>query len=946
MSISSVETVSRVDVQQRTDDHLKMLYSSVPVQQTAKPKVISENNLSYVYNIDNMPTDVLERANRIKVVKRNGQTIKFDIRKVYIRCESARNPVKSTVLNMRKASSLSHIDVDNLVIGIVQGISIKIKSVDIDDFIATTCMWKTHEHPNYNILGGRIKISSMQKRIPDSLTEMVKSSAMGSSLSRKKIQILMPWYVEVIQRYEKEFMAMIDFSRDYETGRCNRRNSFSLMAYQGLEKAFIKIDGQTIERPQHLFIRVAIGIMRRQFEELKQNNWDSKMASDIFAQIKETYDATSFLEYTHASPTLYNAGTKQGLTSCFLFSSEDDLVKKKGIYDTLRKTAAASKGAGGLATAIHELRSKGTLIAGTGGICNGIMPVLKIFDDSSEYVDQGGNKRPGSNAVYNSMIHPESREFISVRSNADKTDETKTRLRCLFPALWIEDVTMKAILCGKKIHQLDPSEYPGLSRVHGEKFERMYESYIVEAKERVKDAKARSHLIPNGTTANMFVGYKTERSTDMISETLEMFQGSGLPYCVFKDHVNHRDNMINLDDPNDIPVLSSNLCTEIMQKPDSCCNLASQDVSTFVDEVRMVYDYNRLYRNTRLMVRNLNNVIDASYYAVKETQVTNELYRPMGVGIQGLAYAFAKLKIGYDSPEACEVNKKIHETMYFAALEESCQLAQEQGTYPKYEGCPASKGLLQQDLFENHWNYMTKYIQVIPDMIDHRIKKLNIKFMYIEEASKCVSVMQNWFTVKNNFLSEDDSKTKMTPSERIINLGNQLVAKLRSMSANQAADMFEKSILPMLNGKAPQDQNQIPGSYDAKVVYFDTKETENDYDKADEKVIVLLLESLLMASSDKKQEIEEDLLDIVRNKAALEVMIERRNMHGCPNKPSGLWDWAPLRKRIQTYGLRNCLLIALMPTASTSVVLERPDSFGKSCLRKAILMFLKNLLDP
>ena len=431
--------------------------------------------------------------------------------------------------------------------------------------------------------------------------------------------------------------------------------NFDYFGFKTLERSYLlKVDNFIVERPQDLFMRVAIGI---HYE-------------DIDAAI-ETYDYMSNFMFIHATPTLFNAGTENPqMSSCFLLTMKDDSIE--GIYDTLKQTAMISKSAGGIGLAIHNIRAKDSYIRGTNGVSNGIIPMLRVFNATARYVDQGGGKRKGSFAIYLEPWHADIFEFLLLRKNNGKEEQ---RARDLFYALWVCDLFMKRVENNDDWTLMCPNECPGLSECWGEKFEELYTKYERENKGRVK--------------------IKAQKLWNAIIESqIE----TGTPYMVYKDHCNRKSNQQNLG-----TIKSSNLCTEIIQytSPNeiAVCNLASIGLSKFV-KVDNTFDYESLLKVTKVITKNLNNVIDLNYYPVNEARVSNMKHRPIGIGVQGLADTFMKMKINYESKEALEINEKIFETIYFGALTMSNELAEIKCPYETFPGSPLSKGILQFDMWK------------------------------------------------------------------------------------------------------------------------------------------------------------------------------------------------------------------------------------------------------
>ncbi|MFM8832883.1 MAG: ribonucleoside-diphosphate reductase subunit alpha, partial [Cytophagales bacterium] len=450
---------------------------------------------------------------------------------------------------------------------------------------------------------------------------------------------------KVIHVHAAELDEAIIYDRDF---------SYDYFGFKTLERSYLmKIDGKVVERPQHLLMRVAVGIH----------------GEDIPAAI-ETYNLLSEKWFTHATPTLFNAGTpKPQLSSCFLLTMKDDSID--GIYDTLKQTAKISQSAGGIGLSIHNVRAKGSYIKGTGGTSNGIVPMLRNFDMTARYVDQGGGKRKGSFAIYLEPWHADVFDFLELKKNHGKEE---MRARDLFYAMWIPDLFMKRIEDNEMWSLFCPNEAPGLAECWGEDFERLYEKYEKEGKYR-----------------------KQVKAQDLWFEILEAQIETGTPYMLYKDAANRKSNQKHLG-----TIKSSNLCTEIIEytSPDevAVCNLASIALPKFVtDEGK--FDHQKLYEITKVVTRNLNKVIDVNYYPVIEAKNSNMRHRPIGIGVQGLADAFILLRMPFDSEEARGLNKDIHETIYFAAMEASMELAKINGSYETFKGSPVSKGIFQFDMW-------------------------------------------------------------------------------------------------------------------------------------------------------------------------------------------------------------------------------------------------------
>ena len=443
--------------------------------------------------------------------------------------------------------------------------------------------------------------------------------------------------------------ALLDSSIIYD-----RDFSYDYFGFKTLEKSYLlRLDGKVVERPQHMLMRVAIGI--------HMDDMDS---------VLETYNLLSEKWFTHATPTLFNAGTpKPQLSSCFLLTMKEDSID--GIYDTLKQCAKISQSAGGIGLSIHNVRATGSYIKGTNGVSNGIIPMLRNFDMTARYVDQGGGKRKGSFAIYLEPWHSDIFEFLQLKKNHGKEE---LRARDLFYAMWIPDLFMKRVESNSDWSLFSPDEAKDLHETYGEEFEKLYE--IIEDKNK---------------------GRKTIKARELWNTILESLIETGTPYMLYKDACNEKSNQKNLG-----TIKSSNLCTEIVEytSPDevAVCNLASIALNKFVKD-DMTYDHKKLYEITKVITRNLNKVIDVNYYPVEEARNSNMRHRPIGIGVQGLADTFILMRHAFDSPEAKKLNEEIFETIYFGAMEASMEIAKEEGTYKTYEGSPVSKGIFQFDMW-------------------------------------------------------------------------------------------------------------------------------------------------------------------------------------------------------------------------------------------------------
>jgi ribonucleoside-diphosphate reductase alpha chain len=571
----------------------------------------------------------------MRVTKRDGtlKTVEFDkiLRRVKILGNEAGIKINYTALTMKVIDQL------------FDGIS----TAKIDELSAEQCASMSSMHHEYNTLAGRIVVSNHHKNTSPSFTKVMADLYEFTDTHGKNSPLVSDELFNVVKSdVSGELDAMCDYSRDY---------LIDYFGFKTLERAYLmKIDGKTVERPQHMWLRVAIGIHGSDMES-----------------VKETYEYMSRKYFTHATPTLFNAGTPHPqLSSCFLQAMESDSVD--GIYNTLKDCALISKWAGGIGLHIHNVRASGSHIRGTNGKSNGIVPMLKVFNNTAKYIDQGGGRRNGSFAIYLEPWHADIEMFLQMRKNHG---DEELKARDLFYAVWIPDLFMERIKENGKWTLMCPDECPGLADVYGDEFVALYTKYEASGKGRV-----------------------TVNARDVWFQILDAQMETGTPYILFKDACNKKSNQKNIG-----TIKSSNLCTEIIQYSDenetAVCNLASIGLPTFVD-ANGVVDYAELHKVTKVVVNNLNRVIDVNYYPTPKTQRSNLRHRPVGIGVQGLADVFMLMNVPFHSDAAKLVNKHIFETIYHAALEKSCELAQRDGPYETFAGSPASKGILQFDM----WN--------------------------------------------------------------------------------------------------------------------------------------------------------------------------------------------------------------------------------------------------
>ncbi len=579
------------------------------------------------------------------VIKRDGKTesVKFD--KITARVEKlcyGLNPALVDPIDVAKK--------------VIEGLYDGVTTSELDNLAAETAASLTTKHPDYALLASRIAVSNLHKNTQKSFSGTMKK--LHEYVDRKtgrNASLIADDVWEVIEQNAELLDSTIIYDRDF---------GFDYFGFKTLEKSYLlKIEGQIVERPQHLYMRVAVGIHKQ----------------DVESAIK-TYHLMSERWFTHGTPTLFNAGTpKAQMSSCFLLTMQDDSIE--GIYDTLKQSAKISQSAGGIGLSIHNVRATGSYISGTNGTSNGIIPMLKVFNDTARYVDQGGGKRKGAFAIYLEPWHADIFDFLDLRKNHGKEE---MRARDLFYALWVCDLFMKRVEADGNWSLFCPHEAPGLHECHGAEFEALYERYEREGRAR-----------------------KTIKAQELWFAILDAQVETGTPYLLYKDAANSKSNQQNLG-----TIKSSNLCTEIIEYSAAdevaVCNLASLALPRYV--INGQFDHEKLYEVTYQVTINLNRVIDQNYYPVKEAQNSNMRHRPVGLGVQGLADAFIKLRLPFESEEAKKLNIGIFETIYYAAMSASKDLAIKEGAYETFKGSPLSKGKFQFDLWNvkpdsGRWNW-------------------------------------------------------------------------------------------------------------------------------------------------------------------------------------------------------------------------------------------------
>ena len=568
------------------------------------------------------------------VIKRDGrrESVKFD--KITARIEK-----------LCYGLDMKYVEPIEVAKKVITGLYDGVTTQELDNLAAETSASLTTKHPDYAQLAARIAVSNLHKTTSKSFSNTMKRLyTYIDPITGETASLISKDVYGVIKQHAALLDSSIIYDRDF---------NYDYFGFKTLERSYLmRLDGKVVERPQHMLMRVAVGIHME----------------DIDAAIR-TYTLMSEKWFTHATPTLFNAGTpKPQLSSCFLLTMKEDSID--GIYDTLKQCAKISQSAGGIGLSIHQVRAKGSYIKGTNGTSNGIVPMLRNFDMTARYVDQGGGKRKGSFAIYLEPWHADVFDFLDLKKNHGKEE---LRARDLFYAMWISDLFMKRVEDNDDWSLFCPNEAPGLHDCYGDEFEKLYTKYEKEGKAR-----------------------KVVKAQDLWFEILEAQIETGVPYILYKDAANKKSNQKNLG-----TIKSSNLCTEIMEYTSkdevAVCNLASIALSKFVADGS--FDHEKLYEIAYTVTKNLNRVIDVNYYPVEEARTSNMRHRPIGIGVQGLADAFAMLRLPFDSPESRKLNSEIFETIYFAAMTASKDLAKVEGPYETFKGSPVSKGIFQFDMW-------------------------------------------------------------------------------------------------------------------------------------------------------------------------------------------------------------------------------------------------------
>ncbi len=570
----------------------------------------------------------------MQVVKRDSRTEPVQFDKITAR-------IKKLCYELHES-----VDPTKVAMRVIEGVYDGVTTTELDNLAAEVAATNAVTHPDYASLASRIAVSNLHKGTKKSFAETMEDLyTYVDPITGENASLVANDVIEIIRENAEFLDSQIIYDRDF---------NYDYFGFKTLERSYLlKINGEIVERPQHMLMRVAVGIHK-----------------DDLDAVVETYNGLSEGWFTHATPTLFNSGTpKPQMSSCFLLTTQEDSIS--GIYDTLKQCAKISQNAGGIGLAIHDIRATGSYIKGTNGTSNGIVPMLRVFNDTARYVDQGGGKRKGSFAVYIEPWHADIHDFLDLKKNHGKEEQ---RARDLFYALWIPDLFMKRVEDNGDWTLMCPNECPGLADNHGAAFEKLYTQYEAEGK-----------------------GRKTIKAQDLWFKILESQIETGTPYMLYKDAANGKSNQQNLG-----TIRSSHLCTEIIEytAPDevAVCNLASLALPKYIKDG--AFDHEKLFQVTYQVTKNLNRIIDRNYYPIPEARNSNMRHRPIGLGVQGLADVFILMRHPFDSDEARALNREIFETIYYAACTASKDLAKEEGAYESFKGSPASEGRLQFDMWD------------------------------------------------------------------------------------------------------------------------------------------------------------------------------------------------------------------------------------------------------
>ena len=665
------------------------------------------------------------------------------------------------IKSLGKHFNLQHIIFAQLAMKVIDQLYDNIQTTKIDELTAEQCASMSSVHPDYTKLASAIVVSNLHKNTSDCYYETVKKLYDYRDINNNSFRLIHEDIMNIVETNKAIINSFIDYERDY---------AFDFFGFKTLERAYLmRCNKIIVERPQHMLMRVALTIHGSNMEK-----------------VKETYDYMSQKYFIHATPTLFNAGSpRPQLSSCYLLSMESDSIE--GIFNTLKECAQISKWSGGIGLHVHNIRSSGAYIKGTNGTSNGLIPMLGVFNKTARYVDQGG-KRNGSFAIYIEPHHPDIEDFLDLKKNHG---DEESKCRDLFYALWISDLFMERVMGNKVWSLFCPDKCPGLSDCHSEAFRELYLKYEDEGKYN-----------------------KQINARDLWIKILDSQMETGTPYLLYKDAANAKSNQKNLG-----TIKSSNLCTEIIEYSDSqetaVCNLASLGLPMYITEAK-TFDYEKLYNVVQIVVSNLNNVIDINYYPTPKTKRSNFKHRPVGIGIQGLADVFFKLDLAFTSDQAKEINIKIFETIYYAALEKSMLLSKQRLEYMRF---------LKVQYYLNNWTFITD---------EDECREYNI--YNVSDASIHVAI-------ENDKLIEQALASVKPVKAEIDNLDSEFLGAYSSFKGS-------------------------PASYG---------------------------------------QLQFDLWNVTPS--------------------SGRYDWAALKENIMTYGIRNSLLVAPMPTASTSQILGNNECF-------------------
>ena len=665
------------------------------------------------------------------------------------------------IKSLGKHFNLQHIIFAQLAIKVIDQLYDNIQTTKIDELTAEQCASMSSVHPDYTKLASAIVVSNLHKNTSACYYETIKKLYDYRDSNNNSFRLIHDDIMNIVETNKAIINSFIDYERDY---------AFDFFGFKTLERAYLmRCNKIIVERPQHMLMRVALTI--------HGSNMD---------KVKETYDYMSQKYFIHATPTLFNAGTpRPQLSSCYLLCMESDSIE--GIFNTLKECAQISKWSGGIGLHVHNIRSSGAYIRGTNGTSNGLIPMLGVFNKTARYVDQGG-KRNGSFAIYIEPHHPDIEDFLDLKKNHG---DEESKCRDLFYALWISDLFMERVMGNKVWSLFCPDKCPGLSDCHSEAYRELYSKYENEGKFN-----------------------KQINARDLWIKILDSQMETGTPYILYKDAANAKSNQKNLG-----TIKSSNLCTEIIEYSDSqetaVCNLASLGLPMYITEAK-TFDYEKLYQVVQVVVANLNNVIDINYYPTPKTKRSNFKHRPVGIGVQGLADVFFKMDLAFVSDEAKEINIKIFETIYYAALEKSMLLSKQRLKYMKF---------LKQQYYLNNWTFISD---------DDECREYNI--YNVSDASIHIAI-------ENDKLIEQALASVNPIKAEIDNLDSEFLGAYSSFKGS-------------------------PASYG---------------------------------------ELQFDLWNVTPS--------------------SGRYDWAALKENIMTYGIRNSLLVAPMPTASTSQILGNNECF-------------------